>query len=244
MSEKTVPQGEALSETAQQFVDAIDAKFKEADERGGEVKRGDAVRDHEESVELLAGLGLPEVPSTAKVFAERPIPEEAEDAEAKWTEFGGHRVTASFSTGTISTQLDFLIRDGQLAMRRREYQDDPLSGSGKGNKVAFPQLIEEPSLAFGGISEARQKARIDARSRGAPIGDPSYEGQVVAWVENAVVAPPADRGPGLSGPSSSIGPKAYSGNISPVIPISHTLPPRSPGPEASGPGPESPGGAS
>lgn len=72
----------AAQNPAELLVDAIDAKFEQ-----GVPRRGGIVREHEEKIALIPTEELSHCPTASRVYLERPIPEETEEALEKWSIF-------------------------------------------------------------------------------------------------------------------------------------------------------------
>lgn len=68
------------------FTSLIDARFAE----GGASDR--TSRQHEERLGMIAAHSFSLCPSATRFFLDRPKPDEAEEALALWSQFGGHRV--------------------------------------------------------------------------------------------------------------------------------------------------------
>ena len=168
--------------TAEQLTKAIDAKFD-----AGVSRRGGIVRDHEESLALIPTTPLSHCPTASRVYLERPIPEEADEASAKWTTLGGYRVTVFESGGQIQT--DFLARDGEVLKRRIvSYPGDfePLQGESEVERLlrrADELLGDAMSLmALGAVERATE---VRKRNVGEAISPQEVE-ELLGWISEAI----------------------------------------------------------
>lgn len=166
MSETATTQ-ESMTPQAKRLVDAIDQKFTEAEEQVGEIPEHVFTREHEQVIRLESSEAFPGASPDARIFATRPIPEEAEEAAERWSNFGGYHIQVHEHQGRVQT--DYIVRDGKIA-HRRIVDNSALSIE---LPAPSPLNIGEKGHSFGGI-------------HGEPMNDPAAEEEIGEWVEGAV----------------------------------------------------------
>lgn len=166
-----------------QFIRTIDDKF-----ATGTAKKGP--REHEEQMALIPTSPLCHCPTASRVYLERPIPEEADEALSKWSFFGGHRVVVFEAQGSIQT--DFHIHEGQVYKRQIvSYPGDqePLPGETKGDQLLrrAGELLGD-ALSLTALSGIERAAIVRARNIGEPL-PPQEVPELLGWVNDAIAEP-------------------------------------------------------
>lgn len=147
-------------------------------------------RDHEETLGLIPTTELSLCPTASRVYAERPIPDEAEQAAAKWDFFGGHRVTVFESGGQIQT--DFYVRKGEIWKRQMiSYPGDfaPMAHETKDDQlVRRSEELLGDALSLVALNGIDRAIEVERRNYGELL-DTNKVGELFEWINNAIPEP-------------------------------------------------------